>query len=90
LHAALRLVQFAEGREAPAADISPTAYKSFDPPAAESDQNEEYLSIIWGILRVPIPCTQCGKLTRTPSYWSGDQPSPPICTPCFRFSIWGH
>jgi len=60
-------------------------------PPAESDADEAYLSIVWGILRVPIACTACGKLTRTPSYWSGgDQPSPPICGACFRISIWGH
>jgi len=58
--------------------------------AVENDENEEYLSIVWGILRVPVACTHCGKPTRTPSYWSGDQPSPPICGACFRISIYGH
>lgn len=57
---------------------------------AVSDEDDEYLSIVWGILRHPIACTKCGQPTRTPSYWSGDQPSPPICIPCFRFSIWGY
>lgn len=57
--------------------------------APDSDEDDEYLSIVWGILRRPIACTKCGQLTRTPSYWLGDQPSPPVCTPCFRISIWG-
>jgi hypothetical protein len=70
-----------------------TAITSPLPPGAastDSDEDTEYLSIVWGILRVPIACSSCGKLTRTPSYWSGDQPSPPICGACFRISIWGH
>ncbi len=58
--------------------------------AVESDENDEFLSIVLGILRTPIACTSCGKPTRTPSYWSGDQPSPPICGACFRISIYGH
>lgn len=59
-------------------------------PGSEPDQDGEYLSIVWGILRHPIACTQCGRATRTPSYWCGDQPSPPICGACFRISIYGH
>jgi hypothetical protein len=51
------------------------------------DEDEEHLSIVWGILRVPIACTKCGTLTRTPSYWSGDEPSPAICNGCFRKSM---
>jgi len=58
--------------------------------AVENDENDEFLSIVWGILRVPVACTDCGRPTRTPSYWRGDQPSPPICGACFRISIYGH
>jgi hypothetical protein len=58
--------------------------------SAVADEDEKFLSIVWGILRRPIVCTTCGRPTRTPSYWSGDQPSPPICGVCFRISIYGH
>lgn len=59
---------------------------------AESDETAEYISEVWGILRMPIACTQCGKPTRTPAYWYGDrhQPTAPICGVCFRISIYGH
>jgi hypothetical protein len=52
-----------------------------------SDEDEDYLSIFWGILRRPIACTSCGALTRTPSYSGG---TVPICGTCFRISIFGH
>lgn len=69
-------------------DVSEHGSLLVEPP--QSDENDEYLSVVWGILRRPIACTKCGLPTRTPSYWSGDQPSPPICGACFRLSVWGH
>lgn len=59
-------------------------------PTGAGDEDTEYLDVFWGILRVPIACTKCGALTRTPSYWLGGEPSTPVCTPCFRVSIWGY
>jgi hypothetical protein len=61
-----------------------------NPAPVVSDETDEYLSETLGILRVPIACTRCGQLTRTPSYWDGGEPSPPICGSCFRISIYGH
>jgi hypothetical protein len=54
---------------------------------APSDEDDEYISIFWGILRRPIACANCGTPTRTPSYSGGKTP---ICGNCFRISIYGH
>lgn len=56
-------------------------------PAPPVDADSEYLDPIWGILRTPIACVRCGRLSRTPSYQGPDGPTGPTCNPCFLRSM---
>lgn len=51
------------------------------------NEDAEYLDIFWGILRHPIACVICGRLTRTPTYHNAEAPTGPTCIPCFRAAL---
>jgi hypothetical protein len=57
-------------------------------PKAEFGVNEdaEYLDIIWGVLRIPVTCVECGKRTRLPYYAGGTKPR---CGACYRVELVG-
>ena len=49
------------------------------------DEDAEYFSVVWGILRVPVACARCGTHTRTPCH-TGD--SRRLCGGCYRAEMW--
>lgn len=56
-------------------------------PAYGVNENAEYLDIVWGVLRVPVVCTRCGALTRTPAPLpvEGD---PLVCGRCWHNALY--
>jgi hypothetical protein len=58
-----------------------------EPPSIYGDNsNEEYLDIVWGILRVPVECNTCHCKTRTPYPTDGGYE----CPECFRKATYGY
>ena len=58
-----------------------------DTPSEYGDNsNEEFIDIVWGILRIPVECTRCHCKTRTP--YPSDEGD--ICPICFRKETYGY
>ena len=49
------------------------------------DEDAEYLSVFWGILRVPVTCTGCGTCTRSPCHAEDGRR---LCGACYRVEMW--
>jgi hypothetical protein len=50
------------------------------------NEDAEYLDIVWGILRQPIQCQECGRSTRVACYiaYVADVNLGPFCGRCHR------
>lgn len=55
------------------------------PPVYGDNSDEEYLDIVWGVLRVPVECTKCHRKTHTPyPTEEGNK-----CPECYRMEMYG-
>lgn len=64
----------------------PVIFTSDSPTVHGDNSNEEYLDIVWGILRVPVECDTCHCKTRTP--YPTDKGNE--CPECFRKATYGY